>query len=200
MLYFPIFLPENLTITKVKKMKKQSIFNLFLIIFLIFTACNSEKSKLYKEITLAENEIRDSLNQFDKKKISGLIDLYVTYADKFTGDTVSAHYLLRAGDLAGSTGRAKDAVTYYDRILQQYPGFSKAPEVLFLKAFAYENYLRDYSKAIMIYQDFMEKYPDHELSDDAQMAVKFMGKSPEEMIRYFEQINDSIERSKVTDK
>lgn len=169
-------------------------FYLFLTLQLV-AACSSKEAKLKHEITKYENELKDSSYQFDKKRIEGLIKLYNEYTEKFPEDSLCAQFLLKAGDLSGSIGSSREAISFYDRILQQYPSFSKTPEVLFLKAFAYENQLHQYSKALVFYKDFIQKYPDHELTDDAEMAIKFMGKSPEEMVKYFEQQNDSIKNA-----
>lgn len=167
---------------------------------MITTACTSKQTKLKDEISKMETELKDSLNQFDQKKIGSLISLYKQYSDKYSDDTLCAQYLLKAGDLSASTGKANDAIVFYDKILQQYPSFSKTPEVLFLKAFTYENHLHQYSKAIAFYKDFISRYPDHELTDDANIAIRFMGKSPEEMVKYFEQINDSISKAQASKK
>ena len=51
----------------------------------------------------------------------------------------------------------------------------------------YENYLGDLDNAKMIYLEFLEKYPDNEFADDAEISIQNLGKSPEELIRQFEE-------------
>ncbi len=58
---------------------------------------------------------------------------------------------------------------------------------MYLKAYVYENYLGDLEHAKMIYIEFLEKYPDNEFADDAEISIQNLGKSPEELIRQFEE-------------
>lgn len=54
--------------------------------------------------------------------------------------------------------------------------------------FVYENDLNDLENAKQTYEAFLQKYPnDPDFADDAQMALKNLGKSPEELIKEFEQ-------------
>jgi hypothetical protein len=64
-----------------------------------------------------------------------------------------------------------------------------------MEAFTYENTLGNIGKANELYNKFLYKYPDHELADDARAAIKFLGKSAEEMVREFEKNgSDSLKK------
>ncbi len=58
-----------------------------------------------------------------------------------------------------------------------------------MQAFAYENIIGNTGKAFEYYNEFLSKFPEHELADDALTAIKFMGKSPDEIVREFERMN-----------
>jgi hypothetical protein len=58
-----------------------------------------------------------------------------------------------------------------------------------MEAFAYENVIGNIAKASEYYNKFIAKYPEHDLADDAQAALKYLGKTPEEMVREFEKMN-----------
>jgi TolA-binding protein len=83
--------------------------------------------------------------------------------------------------------RGEMAINIYNRILKSYPDFKKAPECLFLKAYVYENNLGQLNKARVFYQEFIDKYPDNDFADDAEISIQNLGKSPEELIREFEE-------------
>ena len=51
----------------------------------------------------------------------------------------------------------------------------------------YENNLGDLNAAKSIYEQFLEKYPDDEFADDAAVSIKNLGKTPEELIKEFEE-------------
>ena len=55
---------------------------------------------------------------------------------------------------------------------------------LFMTGFVYENDLMDLKNAKASYESFLKRYPnDPDFADDAQMALKMLGKSPEEIIK-----------------
>jgi len=43
------------------------------------------------------------------------------------------------------------------------------------------------AKAEEIYKKFLELYPDNDFADDAEISLKYLGKSPEELIEIFQQ-------------
>jgi len=51
----------------------------------------------------------------------------------------------------------------------------------------YENNLGELAKAEEIYKKFLELYPDNDFADDAEISLKYLGKSPEELIEIFQQ-------------
>ncbi len=91
--------------------------------------------------------------------------------------------------------RGIQAVAIYESVVQNYPHYKKIPECYFMEAYTYENILGNIGKANEIYKVFLANYPDHELADDARTAIKFLGKSPEEIISEFDKMNsDSLKR------
>ena len=67
--------------------------------------------------------------------------------------------------------------------------FYKAPECLFLKAFVFENQLNNLKDAEILYKEFIASYPNHPLTDDAVASLEYLGKSPEELVRMFQEKN-----------
>ena len=117
---------------------------------------------------------------------------YARFAHDFPADSLSPEYLFKAAELARAIHKGQEAVLYYDKICTDYPDYEKAPTALFLKAFTYENTLKDTANAKIGYQEFIKKYPDNQFADDAQYSLKYLGKSPEELIRIFEDNEESV--------
>ncbi len=86
-----------------------------------------------------------------------------------------------------NTNHSQEAINLYQRIINDYPEFRKAPECLFLKGYIYENYLNELDQAKVIYTEFIIKYPNNDFADDAQISIDNLGKSPEELIKEFEE-------------
>jgi TolA-binding protein len=127
--------------------------------------------------------------------VDDLIAAYESFATEFPADTLAADYLFKAGDVVMNTNRSNKAIQLYDRIINDYSDYRKAPEALFLKGYVYENNLGRLDKAKAIYEEFLAKFPDNEFADDAEVSLKYLGKSPEELIEIFQKENAAKQSS-----
>ncbi|HNS16448.1 MAG TPA: tetratricopeptide repeat protein [Bacteroidales bacterium] len=160
--------------------------SLILTLLLLGSAC-SQKNKMDKQITALENEIfSDQEQSVNMEKTAQLVDAYVAFADSYPSDTEAPEHLFNAGNVAMNLLDPEKAITLFDRIMKSYPEFEKIPHCLFLKAFIYENQLNQLGSAEMLYREFLQKYPDHEFTDDAEMSLKNLGKTPEELLEQFQ--------------
>ncbi len=173
-------------------MKRTTLFFAFAIIFI--TACDGPKKEESKKPLSLEEMISQQeekvfnpdQNKMVKQEATALVNLYEKYANQHPKDSLAAEYLFRASDISMNLRRPGHTIRLFDRILNEYPDFKKVPSVLFLKAFVYEDQLKDYDNAKKYYELFLEKYPDSEFADDAKISLKYLGKSPEELIKEFE--------------
>lgn len=167
----------------------------------ILSACNSSSNKtadsdgeLNKSITELEAELFGSdENKIDRKKAVQLVDLYTEFANTYPDDSLAPEYLYKAADISMNMRRPIQTIELFDQILNEYPDFDKAPTVLFLKAFVYEDQMNDYDRASQYYKLFLKKYPDNEFADDAEVSLKNLGKTPEELIKEFEENSQSTQ-------
>jgi len=168
------------------KFKNHLLITGFLLTILII-ACQSPRQDSIENIKATELEIFSENGMIDRNRVDELIETYTGFADDFPEDTLAPDYLFKAGDIAMNTNRSRQAIRSYDRIIKEYPDYRKTPEALFLKGYVYENNLGRLDKAKEIYETFLEMYPDNEFADDAEVSLKYLGKSPEELIEIFQQ-------------
>jgi len=175
-------------------MKKLSV--LFFAISMILFSCKPSKEELQRQVTKAEDELfGGDKSQFsiDTAKAAIAIAAYEKYAEAFKDDTLSSEYLFRAADIQRSLRRFDKSLALYDRIIAEFPNSTRAPYSLFLKGFIYENDTQELDKARDMYHQFLATYPNHALTNDVQFSLNNMGKTPEELIKQFEQMNsDSL--------
>lgn len=171
--------------------------NLLPLSVLLFAfSCSGPEPKSGPTIEELETELYDNEKIFTeegKKKAQDLVRLYMTYAEQNPEDSLSPVYLFKAGDITMNLGDPGKAIGIFNKIIYSFPDFKKVPECHFLVAYIYENNLQNYGKATELYRQFIEKYPDSEFADDAEMSIKNMGKSPEELIKEFEARNEGTE-------
>lgn len=125
----------------------------------------------------------------DKAKAELFIEVAETYAAfvQNSNPDKSVDLYLKAAGLAKTIGNPNKALQLYYNVGEKMPEHYKAPTALFMMAFIYENDLHQLDKAKETYEDFLKRYPnDPDYADDAQNALKFLGKSAEEIIREFE--------------
>lgn len=165
-----------------------------LLAIIVMAACTSPQAKLKLEIEGMEDVLfADANKMIDKTEAGELIDKYVEYGDSFPESQEAPQMLFKAGDMAMNLNMPNKAIEIFDRIMNTYPDYEKAPQCLFLKGYIYENNMGDLTKAKAIYEAFLQKYPDDEFADDAAVSIKNLGKSPEELIKEFEELQKEQE-------
>ncbi len=168
------------------------------IIALLLASCNPSKEKMAKDIATKEKGLFvDGSPVPDKTKIKEVIDLYKKYVQTFPKDSMAPKYLFKGSDLSMNTGQSPEAIIFLDQIISDYPDFKKLPEAYFLKAFIYDDKIKNLPKARAAYMEFIQKFPKHDLVNDAKISMDNLGKTPEQIVKEFEikvkQKSDSAE-------
>jgi TolA-binding protein len=139
-------------------------------------------------ISLMETKLK-FVPDVDSVSVLELLNSYQNFALKYPKDSLSPEYLYKAAALTNSIGRGTQTIELYETIIQNYPDFKKMPDCYFMEAFVYENVQGNIGKAAEKYAVFLEKFPEHPLADDALTALKFLGKTPDEILQEFEKLN-----------
>jgi tetratricopeptide (TPR) repeat protein len=151
--------------------------------------------------TLIKNAawIDSALVRLDRKIMSNLASPDSITGDEFIQISEGYAFLLRNGDkkadllskaagLAKSIGNFNKAIQLYYQISNEMPEHPKAHAALFLQGFIYENDLNNPQRAKSAYEEFLKRYPnDPDYGDDVAMSLKNLGKTPEQLIKEFEQ-------------
>ncbi len=98
----------------------------------------------------------------------------------------SPEKLYKAAEIARSIGAFQEALNIYANIESYFPEYEKAPKALFMQAFTYAEDLNDIEQARSLYEHFIEKYPEDDFVDDAQILLETLGKSDEEIFQQLE--------------
>lgn len=156
----------------------------------LFAGCASSEKKEMESIKQKEEALytSDTKNfKFDPAQARETITAYEEFAQKYPTSKDAPEMLLKSADLHRSLKEYQAAINLYQKIATDFPAFEKQAQVLFLQAFVYENELNLLEKAKPLYEKFLQQYPDHDLADDVQFSLQNLGKTPEEIIKGFEQ-------------
>ena len=172
--------------------------SLLILALAILTACGPSRDKSAKTITSLENRLYAmSASGFDKVKADSLLADYESFIRHFPDDTLTMKYTFKAANLCMNMGDGTKSIDLFDKYIKNYPDSPKAAVSMFFKGYIYENQVKNLDKAKEIYLQFIEKYPNNEFAKDARIALQNLGKSPEEIIKEFEerQKEDSIRKA-----
>lgn len=133
--------------------------------------------------TIFENPDQYGLNRSNAQKY---VDACEAYALGNPKSERAPLYLYKASEIARSLRTFPKTMSLYDWIIEKFPNYDKAPTTLFLKGFVLENEMGNTEMAKEVYQQFIEKYPDHTLKDDVQFLLDNIGKSNEEILELIE--------------
>ncbi len=122
----------------------------------------------------------------DRVKAAELVEKSRQFVKAAPKDPLSATYLFRAGEVSRAIGQHEDAVAIFSQMEADYPKDDKTPSALFLKGFTYEDNLKDIDSAKKYYNEFLTKYPDHQLAKQVQQLLEVIDTPPEELIKRFQ--------------
>jgi tetratricopeptide (TPR) repeat protein len=180
---------------------------LLVSLVLSFVACNGKSDENTSSETTEVDKVEflknidrldDSLNtNFPSQEIlKEAVTAFQDYAVIYPEDEKSPDYLLKAADIAFTLGQHPKSVKILNRIIENYPKYSKIESVYYNRASHTDFELRDTAQARIYYVEFMEMFPKSDFVDDAQARLDQNFMSLEELIESFTKlnnINDSIQ-------
>ena len=180
-----------------------------------------EDLKMRSRIAEYQNELYKDNAALNLQTANLLIREYMSFVRKYTQHDFSPNYCFEGGKLASTIGETKDAVEFWLIILEDYPDFRLYPETMLLLAVEYETKMplldklelsndiksnkrknridhfdlnkTDWNKeAERLYKRFLEKYPKHELAEQAKASLQQLGKSPNEVVMGFQKKLENV--------
>ncbi|MBI5218033.1 MAG: tetratricopeptide repeat protein [Bacteroidia bacterium] len=170
-------------------MRFKSVFSIVICVMAV-SACSfkSQRDEDFDYIKKLEKQIYSpKAVKMDAKLANELVNAYDDFCKKYPQDSLSPKFLFKAGETSMSINMGTQAIGYFNKFMNQYPDHKRTPHCLFLIAFIYETQLQNLQLAKENYTEFINKYPGHEFVKDAKASIELLGKSPEEVIKGFEE-------------
>lgn len=117
------------------------------------------------------------------------IKVYTDFINQFPEDKRVPEYLFKAGEISSALNLSEAAIGYFQNLYTKFPKDEKAVYAMFIHAFILENQLMDLEKAKAKYQEVIDKFPGTQQATDAKASIVHLGKSPEDLIKEFEEKN-----------
>ena len=156
----------------------------------LLSACSPSKEKQQEQIAALEAGVLDAGDTTQQDKLFKCYDRFIR---KFPEDSMAAEYLFRKAGVLRVEKKGDPALDALAEIVNRYPESPRVVECYFLRGLIYEEVFYDQQLAKKAYLNFIDRYPDHPLAENAAYAVRYLGMSPEEIIASFEVPADSTE-------
>lgn len=125
----------------------------------------------------------DTTGRFDAQIALELAALYTNKVRKeAVPDSVAVDLHFKSGELYMNAGKSNLAIRQFDIIVKDHPNSDKVGASAFMKGFVAETVGGDEELAKKNYQEFIEKFPDHHLADDAQFSIDNLGLTDGELL------------------
>lgn len=82
-----------------------------------------------------------------------------------------------------------NAVKYFTQLFTEFPKSNNSPSALFMTGFIYANELQKLDSAKIRYQEFLDKYPNHELAVSVKYELDNLGLTPEQILENLKKNN-----------
>lgn len=173
-------------------MKKTRII-LMMAVMIIAASCNHTVKTTEDEVKKAEAALFNDNLTTNVEAVPSAIEVFSKYAEENPDAANAEEYLFKAFEVSVNTKQdPKQSIDLAERFLKAYPKSDKAAVTLFMLAsFVYDDQLHDLNQARAAYQRVVDNYPESPFADDAEVSIKHLGLTPEELIRIFESQADS---------
>lgn len=132
---------------------------------------------------------------FDRRGALELRSVYLAYAERFPTDSLVPEYLFRAASVSRSLGEPEETLKLYDRVIKNFPKWSKIADAYYLRAFTIDSDLGRKGEARTAYEEVVQRFPDHKFAADAKQMIENLQYSDEELIERFKRMNASGEQA-----
>jgi tetratricopeptide (TPR) repeat protein len=164
---------------------------LILLPFFLFAACKlgqqDSPKQLQEEISTLEKKLLENKDAGKNKDTAlQLIEKTQQYAKDYPQDTLTPAFLFKAGDVAKGAREFGKAVQLWGQVWRNYENHPTAPMALFLQGYTFDAELHDAKMAARYYNQYLQKYPDHEWAEQARQLLSVVEVKPEDLIKKFE--------------
>lgn len=158
-----------------------------LTLLCLLAGCSMSKEKQQEKIDSLEQRVTAG----DTSAQQELFKCYDKFIGQYPEDSLAPEYLFRKAGILRVEKQGDQALDALAEIVNRYPQSPRVVECYFLRGLIYEEVFYDQTLAKKSYLNFIERYPDHPLAENARYAIRYLGMSTDEIIAAFSAPTDS---------
>ncbi|MBN4071128.1 tetratricopeptide repeat protein [Crocinitomix catalasitica] len=145
-----------------------------------------------KDLSELEARLESQMGPPEEQDMKEAVTMFQDFAGIFPDDSEAPDYLFKASDLSLSLNMPEKSIKILGRIINEYPDYNRMEDVMFNKASHLDFEIRDTSRAKEAYKDFIAKYPNSDLVDDAESRIENIRYSLEELAdKFIKELEDA---------
>ena len=99
---------------------------------------------------------------------------------------ISANELFDLAETAQKQNSHRDAVHFYDQIINEFKNGVDDYKAWFMKAFVYSENMNKKDEAIILYQEMIQRWPQGDLNDSALFMIETLTSGEENTLKFME--------------
>lgn len=155
------------------------------LVGLMMCSCKvNEKQNLIDKIETTKQEVSNSI-ELNDSVATQMLGYLNQFTKKYPKDSLAAQYWFEAASMYRYLHQPHPALEIYKKLYKEYPQFPKQADCLFLQGMVLSNEMNNKEEGKKIYEEFVQKYPDHFLASQVQILIEQMNMSDAELIESF---------------
>jgi len=143
--------------------------------------------KLLKKEALKMDSLILKQTETNVQLANNAIKAFTDFVYHCAFDSVAPIYLIKTAQIAQAVNNTQQAKVVLEKCITDYPNFKNRAAAIFLLAQLYDEttYLNNEEEAKVLYQKIIDEYPKSDWASSARGALKFIGKSDQQIIEAF---------------
>ncbi len=150
---------------------------------------------LDKVASLEQDKLVEEMKAYEMREdLESMLIFYNTLLERFPKYAQRDEVLQKLAWSYHNRQEFQRAVSTYQRLLEEAPQSTHAPQAQFMVGYIYANEIKDLDRARQAYLTFQKNHPQHDLSDDVAFELEHLGKD----INSFDFLTNSQEAPAAT--
>lgn len=152
-------------------------------------ACD-EKKITDEDLKKAESALFNEDMTANPEAVPAAVKTFCTFAEQNPDNPAAPEWLFKAMEIEVSMGQEKadKSIEICNKLMKDYPNYEKTPIAMFMiGSMVYEDQLKDLDKARAMFEKILTDYPESEITPSVQASIQYLGMTPEEIMRQFEE-------------
>ena len=158
---------------------------LFIFSIMVLSACN----KLTDEELWLKVEAAKSNNNWDSTQ-----QVCQKILDEYPQSRYAAWARFGLAESYRFKDQHREALDNYKLFYELHPDMQPSALSLFLIGYIYNNNLQLYDSAKVFYEQFLQKFPNHDLTSTVKFEIETLGKNPDEALNHLQEKKSVVKK------